>query len=194
MKKLLLIIPIVLIVLTSFYFLKPVKTIYIQPLGEVSPEYIALVKKSIKTFYGFECIIKPEKSITKNMLSPIRKRIDADKAILQNLSFDNYIIITEKDICHRKDQNNTEYGILGLGGIYGKTCIISTFRLKRKVSKQKILERLEKVALHEIGHNLGLNHCENNNKCMMSSAKGAISQVDYEEVWFCEKCMKQIKK
>ncbi|CAN1557186.1 COG1913 Predicted Zn-dependent proteases [Flavobacteriaceae bacterium] len=194
MKKLLLIIPIVLIVLTSFYFLKPVKTIYIQPLGEVSPEYIALVKKSIKTFYGFECIIKPEKSITKNMLSPIRKRIDADKAILQNLSFDNYIIITEKDICHRKDQNNTEYGILGLGGICGKTCIISTFRLKRKVSKQKILERLEKVALHEIGHNLGLNHCENNNKCMMSSAKGAISQVDYEGVWFCEKCMKQIKK
>jgi len=194
MKKLLLIIPIALIVLTSFYLLKPVKTIYIQPLGEVSPEYIALVKKSIKTFYGFECIIKPEKSITKNMLSPIRKRIDADKAILQNLSFDNYIIITEKDICHRKDQNNTEYGILGLGGIYGKTCIISTFRLKRKVSKQKILERLEKVALHEIGHNLGLNHCENNNKCMMSSAKGAISQVDYEEVWFCEKCMKQIKK
>ncbi len=180
--------------LTSFYFLKPVKTIYIQPLGEVSPEYIALVKKSIKTFYGFECIIKPEKAITKNMLSPIKKRIDADKAILQNLSFDNYLFITEKDICHRKDQNNTEYGILGLGGIYGKTCIISTFRLKRDVSKQKTLERLEKVALHEIGHNLGLNHCENNKECMMSAAKGKIQQVDNEKVWFCEKCWDLIKK
>lgn len=194
MKKIILILLLSFFGLTGFYFLKPIKTIYIQPLGEVSPEYIDLVKKSIKSFYGFECIIKPKKAITKNMLSPIKKRIDADKAILENVSFDNYLIITEKDICHRKDKNNTEFGILGLGGIYGKTCIISTFRLKRNVSKQKILERLEKVALHEIGHNLGLNHCENNNKCMMSSAKGAISQVDYEEVWLCEKCMKQIKK
>ena len=194
MKKLVLIIPIALIVLTSFYFFKPVTKINIQSLGKVSPEYINLVKKSVKSFYGYDCVVLPKKDITKNMLSPKRKRIDADKAIHQNLSFDNYLIITEKDICHRKDQNNTEYGILGLGGIYGKTCIISTFRLKRHVSKQKILERLEKVALHEIGHTLGLNHCLNDKKCMMSSAKGAISQVDYEEVWFCEKCMKQIKK
>ena len=191
MKKLLsFIIPIALIVLTGFYYLKPVSKINIQPLGDVSPEYINLVKKSVKSFYGYDCVVKPKKEITKDMLSRIKKRIDAKKAIRNNLSFDNLLIITEKDICYNIDKSNPEWGIFGLGSQPGKTCIISTFRLKRDATKQKTLERLEKVALHEIGHNLGLKHCINNKECMMNDANGTIKQVDREKVWFCEKCRK----
>ena len=193
MKKLLLIVPIVLIGLTGFYFLKPVTKINIQPLGKVSPEYINLVQKSVKTFYGYDCTVLPPKEITKDMLSPIKKRIDANKALRNNLTFDNLLILTEKDICCNKDKDNPEWGIFGLGLRPGKTCIISTHRLSKNVSKQKTLERLEKVALHEIGHNLGLNHCTNNKECMMNDANGTIKQVDKEKVWFCEKCKKQIK-
>jgi len=189
-KLFLFIIPIALIVLTGFYYLKPVSKINIQPLGDVSPEYINLVKKSVKSFYGYDCVVKPKKEIKKDMLSRIKKRIDAKRAIRNNLSFDNLLIITEKDICYNKDKSNPEWGIFGLGSQPGKTCIISTFRLKRDATKQKTLERLEKVALHEIGHNLGLNHCENNKECMMSAANGTIQQVDNEKVWFCEKCRK----
>ena len=192
MKKLLLFIIITLIGLTSFYFLKPVSKINIQPLGDVSPEYINLVKKSVKSFYGYDCVVRPKKEITKDMLSRVTKRIDAEKALWNNLSFDHILIITEKDICYYKNKSKPEYGIFGLASWPGKTCIISTFKLKRWVSQQKTLARLEKVALHEIGHNLGLNHCENNKECMMSAAKGTITQVDNEKVWFCEKCREQL--
>jgi len=192
MKKLLFIVPVVLIVLTSYYYLKPVTKINIQPLGAVSPVYINQIKKSVKSFYGYDCVVKPKKEITKDMLSRVTKRIDAKKALRSNLSFDNLLIITEKDICYNKNKSNPEWGIFGLGSQPGRTCIVSTFKLKREVSQQKTLERLEKVALHEIGHNLGLNHCENNKECMMSAANGTIKQVDNEKVWFCEKCRKQL--
>ena len=192
MKKLLLFIIITLIGLTSFYFLKPVSKINIQPLGDVSPEYINLVKKSVKSFYGYDCVVRPKKEITKDMLSRVTKRIDAEKALWNNLSFDHILIITEKDICYYKNKSKPEYGIFGLASWPGKTCIISTFKLKRWVSQQKTLERLEKVALHEIGHNLGLDHCPNNKQCMMNDACGTIKQVDNEKVWFCEKCREQL--
>ena len=192
MKRLLFFLLIILIGATSFYFLKPVTTIKIQPLGDVSPQYINLVKKSVKTFYGYNCVVLPKKTITNSMLSKITKRVDANKALRSNLSFDNLLLLTEKDICYYKDKNRPEYGIFGLGLNPGRTCIISTFRLKRDVTKQKTLERLEKVALHEIGHNLGLEHCKNDKKCMMNDAKGTIKQVDAEKVWLCDKCKNQI--
>ena len=194
MKKLLLIISIALITLTGFYFLKPVSKINIQPLGDVSPEYINLVTKSVKSFYGYDCVVLPKIEVTKDMLSRKTKRIDADKAIFNNIKLDNLLIITEKDICCKKDKKHPEWGVFGLGLRPGKTCIISTFRMRKDVTKPIVLERLKKVALHEIGHNLGLDHCTNNNECMMNDAKGTINQVDKEKIWFCDKCRKQIKK
>lgn len=171
---------------------KPNKIIHIQPLGDVSNEYILSVKKSIKSFYGYDCKVFPQKKITNDIISKVTKRIEANKVLDKFNSNINLLVLTEKDICHFKDENRPEYGIFGLGGIKknNNTCIVSTFRLKLGASKQKTLKRLEKVALHEIGHNLGLNHCENNKECMMSAAKGTINQVDKEKVWFCEKCMK----
>lgn len=175
-------------------FSKPIRIITIQPLGNVSNEYILSVKKSVKSFYGYDCSILPPKWVTKDLLSKVTKRIDASRVLDKYNSSINLLVLTEKDICHFRDKIRPEYGIFGLGGIKknNNTCIVSIFRLKRGVSKQKTLERLEKVSLHEIGHNLGLNHCTNNKACMMNAANGTISQVDREKVWFCEKCRKQL--
>jgi archaemetzincin len=47
---------------------------------------------------------------------------------------------------------------------------------------------LVKVALHEIGYNLGMEHCDIDKKRMMNDANGTIKQVDAEKVWLCDKC------
>jgi archaemetzincin len=177
---------------TSFVNTKP-KTIYIQPLGDVNQECIEYIKKSVENFFGYDCVVRSKLNLTNDILAGSRTRYEAGKILKKYNSKENVLLITEKDIAHKKSNNFPEWGVFGLGFRPGTTCVISTFRLKKKVSKAKFLDRLKKVALHEIGHNLGLEHCTNDKDCMMTSASGTVKQVDREKIWFCSKCWNQIR-
>jgi len=167
--------------------------VFIQPLGDVNQDYLKLVKESVEFFYHFDCVIKETKPLTNDLLTVSGARYSADKILEKFDTKQNYLILTEKDIATPKNQY-PEWGILGLGYRPGTTCVVSTFRMKRNVNENVVKDRLKKVALHEIGHNLGLSHCDNNPHCMMNDAKGTIKQVDLEKIWLCEKCNYVIKK
>jgi archaemetzincin len=154
---------------------------------------MSYLKTSIKDFYGYDCVIKPKLNLTSDLLAGSKTRYEASKILNKFKSNQNILIITEKDIAYRKSNEFPEWGIFGLGFRPGKTCVISTFRLKKNVSTEKMLVRLKKVALHEIGHNLGLEHCTYNKECMMNDANETIKQVDKEKIWFCKNCWKQIR-
>ena len=191
MKKISIVL-LLLFLVSSFVNTKP-KTIYIQPLGNVNQEYVNYIKKSVENFYRYNCVIKPKLNLTTDILAGSRTRYEAGKILKKYNSKENVLLITEKDIAHRKSNDFPEWGVFGLGFRPGTTCVISTFRLKKKVSKAKFLDRLKKVALHEIGHNLGLEHCTNNKECLMNDAGGTVKQVDREKIWFCSKCWSLIK-
>ena len=167
------------------------KNIFIQPLGEVSTQVINVIKSSVEQFYGFNCIVKPKVNFTNEILADSRTRYEASRILRKYKSTENLLIITEKDIACEKGSIH-EWGIFGLGYRPGVTCVVSTFRLKRNVSKDKFYDRVTKVCLHEIGHNLGVVHCNFDKKCMMNDARGKIKQVDQEKIWFCDNCKKYI--
>jgi archaemetzincin len=166
--------------------------VYIQPLGKVSPVYIETVKKSIQDFYHFKCVVLPEKTLTKDLLALSKTRYDGAKILIEFKSSANTLILLEKDIAARKGKD-PEFGIIGYAFRPGNVCAVSVFRMKEKVSQAKILERLRKVSLHEIGHNMGLNHCSYDPHCLMNDAKGTIRQVDKMTMDLCSNC-KQILK
>ena len=102
--------------------------------------------------------------------------------------YDKIIGITTKDISTTKNEIY-DWGVMGLGACPGKACVISTFRLKTP-NKPLFNERFVKVALHELGHTMGLPHCIYSNTCFMESAEGSIKSVDRESKSLCPHCKK----
>jgi archaemetzincin len=167
-------------------------TIYLIPLGNVNASTSQFVQRSVKSFYGFECVIKKQEPLTKNLLAKSNTRYEATTILNTYKSNENRLLLTESDIAYRKSDTFPEWGIFGLGFRPGSTCVVSTFRLKKGVSHSKFLERLQKVCIHEIGHNLGLPHCTASPICLMNDANGTIKQVDKEQLIFCESCKDKI--
>ncbi len=84
-------------------------------------------------------------------------------------------------------RNVKDWGVMGLGYQPGKSCIVSTFRLKKMNRNEQLL----KVVWHEIGHTRGLAHCIEPT-CLMRDAEG-YNHLD-EETDFCKKCRKILEK
>jgi archaemetzincin len=76
---------------------------------------------------------------------------------------------------------------MGLGYCPGKSCVASTFRLHGN----NRFEKLVKVALHELGHTEGLNHCPEKT-CLLRDAEGKDHLN--EEKGFCASCKKYLIK
>jgi len=190
-KKLLFLVSLILI-FSSATKTKEVVVTIVQ-LGHVNRIAIDAVARSITSFYGYKCVIGNEVQFTPDELSKSKTRYSADK-IVDKFSKKAYtLVITEKDICTPM-HNYPEWGIFGLGSCPGSSCVVSTFRLKRNASEAKMTERLIKVCLHELGHNLGLEHCDKDPECLMSAAKGTIKQVDQEKLYFCQNCKSRLNR
>jgi archaemetzincin len=79
----------------------------------------------------------------------------------------------------------------------GKTAIISLFRLRPEfyghpANPELFAERCVKEAVHEIGHTLGLKHCQDS-RCVMFFSN-SILDTDRKRKTFCGKCYSKVAK
>lgn len=116
-------------------------------------------------------------------------------------SVDYLMGITEQDISvAKRDETgnikNPEYkysdwGVFGFGYVGNSSSVISTFRLKNE-NEKVFYSRIQKVALHELGHNLGLPHCKNKT-CVMCDAAETIKTIDRVNKILCDDCRAKIQ-
>lgn len=174
---------------TNFSFSKKSDTILVnlQAFNDVSPSVSTQLFEQLKVVYP-KIRMKDPIALPENAYYPPRNRYLADSIInyLKRITpkDEKCISLTTKDISHRNGKI-TNYGIMGLGFQPGRSCVISSFRLSKKNTKQQ----LYKLALHEMGHNFGLPHCKNL-QCIMRDAKG---KNHFDELpAFCESCKKHL--
>jgi len=82
--------------------------------------------------------------------------------------------------------------VFGLAQIDGKCSIISLHRLYPRFYDQPadpdlFLSRVEKTALHELGHTFGITHCRDRHCVMFSSTR--IEDTDFKRAEFCPTCL-----
>ena len=100
--------------------------------------------------------------------------------------YDKVIGITTKDIC-TPSNGIYDWGVMGLSSLPGQSCVISTYRMKTP-NKKLFNDRFIKVALHELGHAMGLSHCTFSRTCFMEAAEGTVKSVDRETRSLCSNC------
>src|SRR5262249_4275173 len=99
--------------------------------------------------------------------------------------------ITNADISMPKPPYE-DWGIIGLAEIGGAPAVLSPYRLRKPSALNiSLRERLFRVALHELGHTAGLDHCLSP-RCLMRDAEGSVVTIDESE-GFCPSCAAAIR-
>ncbi|MBC7553523.1 MAG: matrixin family metalloprotease [Taibaiella sp.] len=161
-------------------------TINLQPFDGFPPELVRHLQIQLHSVCS-TVILKDAVPFPRSAWFAPRARYKADTliALLSSATLGKQVTIglSGKDISTGKA--GKDWGVMGLGYQPGKACVVSTFRLR----KANINEQLYKVAIHELGHTLGLPHCTHPD-CFMRDAEGH-NYLD-EETRFCDKCTKKL--
>jgi len=153
-------------------------TVYISGLGKYDDSDLEFAAKTIKDFYGYPCKIIDKVKTNKEMYVYKGKGLD-DMVTLTKLWTDNIVsdISFNKTMLYITDEviSQGNMGLRGTSLINYKNAIVRGGDPFMKLT-----------IIHEMGHLLGLNHC-NDLTCVM-----AIYNDEYDTGNFCIKCKKLI--
>jgi archaemetzincin len=164
------------------------------PLGPVDEVSVSVVAANIQTFIGLAVDVAPSWPEPAYALIPVRGQYNALpilKALSEGTGTDiRRLGLLAGDLC----LPILTY-VFGEAQVNGRAAVVSLRRLKQGRNGQRapthlLLERLAKVAVHEMSHVLGLKHCRSP-RCLMSFSLG-IEQLDALSLRFCPDCERLI--
>jgi archaemetzincin len=167
-------------------------TILISPIGEpgAGSDFLDPLRSALRKSFGYETEVIPLIHEEDLWIDPVRKQYHSTPiletlAILAPPTAIKVLAITKVDLFI--PILTYVYGEAQLGG---KTCILSTHRFEEGLSLEDGLDRfqsrIEKEAIHELGHTFNLRHCPDK-ACIMHYCR-SVRDVDRKLSRFCRYC------
>jgi archaemetzincin len=137
--------------------------------------------------------VEPRRELPRAAWASARRRWRAEK-ILEALQEDppprafKVVAMTDAEISTTKG-DIPDWRVAGLGNIGGLACVTSMWiNLRHSATRATLDRRTADLVIHELGHTLGLPHCETP-RCVMRDAKGRyLETADSSSGDFCEQC------
>lgn len=169
----------------------------IVPIGDVPMEDITTAVNALESIYDCDTSILDRQDLPEDAYDHPRDQYEAGTLIdiVSEASTNDgrALGVTSHDLFYRR--RNYVFGLAYLGG---SGSVISTHRLKivpdggitNQPEEEIATARIRKEAVHEIGHTLGLEHCDNS-RCAMNFSP-TVREVDIKEETLCGSCSRQI--
>lgn len=163
------------------------------PLGKQDAQMLDVAQRGAAYLYGATTRVLPKRALPKVAYYKPRKRYRGEKLLdfLDEVAktlppgarCDVMVGITQVDISTTKGQHK-DWGILGIGSIGGRSAVVSSFRMKKRVTRRIQKRRMVSTVNHEIGHVLSAPH-GGAPGCLMNDAQGSVKTIDKEDGLLC---------
>lgn len=169
------------------------KSILLVPLGACDREDLQVTAECIEEQFDLRVRIGEDLGPPAYALDPVRNQYNSN-LILKNLNdvplpeVLRILGVTSFDLF-----SPIFSYVFGEAQFGGKCAVISTFRLRGdpdagpQLGCPPLLNRMEKEAIHELGHTFGLRHCKDPD-CVMHYSSG-VQCADRKFAFFCPVCL-----